>query len=299
MTDSPRSLDPRVLNKIARLELRARDIVEGFVSGMHRSPYHGFSVEFATHREYVPGDDLRHLDWKVFGRSDRLYLKQYELETNLRSWIVLDTSESMGYRSGEQSKAQYAAILAASLAYLLVKQQDAVGLVLFDTQVRKIIPPSSNPAHFRGIVSELETVNPAQKTQTGRVFHDVAERLHKRGLLIVVSDLFDKPEEILSGFQHFRHRHYDVIVLHVMDEFEVNFPFERMTLFEGLEQLPELLIEPKALRKAYLEEVETFTSKIQRGCLQQKIDYVRATTDQPPEVVLSRFLAARMGTTKH
>lgn len=296
MENYQRYLDPRVLNKISRLEIRARMIVEGFVSGLHKSPYHGYSVEFAEHREYVPGDDLRHLDWRVLGRSDRLYIKEYEQETNLRAFILLDTSESMEYQSGEISKLEYANTVAASLAYLILNQQDAVGLGLFDKEVTKFIPPSSNPGHLKNLVMEIAAAKPQRKTGMAAVLHDVAERLKKKGLVILVSDLFDDPQAILSGLRHFRHNKHDVIVFHVLDEYETTFPFQRMTLFEGLEAYPELLVDPRALRKEYLAEVQAFTMALQRGCLENQIDYHQVTTDQSLDVALSTYLAARLGT---
>ncbi|MBI3268782.1 MAG: DUF58 domain-containing protein [Planctomycetes bacterium] len=296
MESYQRYLDPRVLNKISRLDLKARLIVEGFVSGLHKSPYHGYSVEFAEHREYVPGDDLRHLDWRVLGRSDRLYIKEYEQETNLRAFILLDTSESMAYKSGEVTKLEYANYVAASLSYLILNQQDAVGLALFDKEVTRFIPSSSSRGHLKLVVSEIDKAKPRKKSGVGPVFHDVAERLKKKGLVIVISDLFDDPKAILSGLRHFRHEKHDVIVFHVMDNYETTFPFQSITLFEGLEEYPELLADPHALREAYLAEIRDYTVELQRGCLQNQIDYCPVTTDQSLEVALSTYLATRLGT---
>jgi len=289
-----RFLDPEVLNKITRLDLKARHIVEGFVAGMHKSPYHGFSVEFAKHREYTPGDDLKHLDWKVFGRSDRLYIKEYELETNLRSHILLDTSESMDYKSGKHTKLELASFIAASMAYLILKQQDSVGMVCFDKEVKQLVPSSSSLGHMRSILGTLAASNAQNKTDIGAVFHAMAERIRTRGLVIVISDLFDKPETILKGLQHFSHKRHDVIVFHILDEYELTFPFERMTLFEGLEEYPKLLVDPRALRKAYLEEVNKFCEMIRKGCIRQTIDYVRVSTDQELDVELTKYLASRL-----
>jgi uncharacterized protein (DUF58 family) len=287
-------LDPGVLNKITRLDLKARHIVEGFVAGMHKSPYHGFSVEFAKHREYTPGDDIKHLDWKVFGRSDRLYIKEYELETNLRSHILLDTSESMDYRSGESSKLELACFIAASMAYLILKQQDSVGMVCFDKEIRQFVPSSSSLGHMRPILGTLAQSTAQNKTDLGSVFHAMAERFRNRGLIIIISDLFDKPEAILKGLQHFAHRRHDVIVFHVLDEYELTFPFERMTLFEGLEEYPKLLVDPRSLRKAYLEEVEKFCEEIRKGCVKQTIDYVQISTEKELDVELTKYLASRL-----
>src|ERR1041384_1124075 len=277
-------LDPLVLNKITRLDLKARHIVEGFVAGMHKSPCHGFSVECAKHREYTAGDDIKHLDWKVFGRSDRLYIKEYELETNLRSHILLDTSESMDYKSGQTSKLELACYIAASMAYLILKQQDSVGMVCFDKEVKQMVPSSSSLGHMRPILGTLAGANARNKTDVAPVFHAMAERFRNRGLIIVISDLFDKPEAILKGLQHFSHKRNDVIVFHVLDEYELTFPFERMTLFEGLEEYPKLLVDPRALRRAYLEEVGKFCEEIRKGCVKQMVDYVRISTDQDLDV---------------
>ncbi len=296
--DARKYLDPKVLNKITRLDLKARHIVEGFVAGMHKSPYHGFSVEFAEHREYAPGDDLKHLDWKVFGRTDRLYVKEYELETNLRSHILLDTSESMDYRSGETSKLELACFVAASMAYLILRQQDSAGVVCFDKEVRQFVPASSSMGHMRSVLGTLAQASARNKTDIGAVFNALAERFRNRSLVIVVSDLFDRPDSILKALQHFRHKRHDVIVFHVLDEYELTFPFQRMTLFEGLEEYPKLLVDPRALRKAYIEEVGKFCETIRKGCVKQSIDYVRISTEQPLDIVLARYLAGRLSIRK-
>lgn len=287
-------LDPKVLNKITRLDLKARHIVEGFMGGMHKSPFHGFSVEFAEHREYAPGDDLKHLDWKVFGRSDRLFIKEYELETNLRSHILLDTSESMDYGSKETTKLELASHIAASMAYLILRQQDSVGMVCFDKEVKSFIPTSSSMGHLRPILGTLAASSAQNKTDLGVVLNTLAERIQRRGLIILISDLFDKPETILKSLQHFAHKRHDVIVFHILDEYELTFPFERMTLFEGLEEYPKLLIDPRSLRKAYLEEVNRFCEEIRRGCVKQMVDYVRISTDQDLDVELTKYLASRL-----
>jgi len=287
-------LDPKVLNKITRLDLKARHIVEGFMGGMHKSPYHGFSVEFAEHREYAPGDDLKHLDWKVFGRTDRLYIKEYELETNLRSHILLDTSESMDYGSKETTKLELASHIAASMAYLILRQQDSVGMVCFDKEVKTFIPTSSSMGHLRPILGTLAASNAQNKTDLGVVLNTLAERIQRRGLIILISDLFDKPETILKSLQHFAHKRHDVIVFHVLDEYELTFPFERMTLFEGLEEYPKQLVDPRSLRKAYLEEVNKFCEEMRRGCVKQMVDYVRISTDQDLDVELTKYLAGRL-----
>jgi len=295
MPDNPQKfLDPKVLNKVTRLDLKARHIVEGFVAGMHKSPYRGFSVEFAAHREYTAGDDLKHLDWKVFGRSDRLYIKQYELETNLRSHILLDTSESMDYKSGELSKLELACYIAASMAYLILRQQDSVGITTFDKDVKSMIPSSSSMGHMRAVLSTLGGASAEHKTDLPTVLNTMAERIKQRGLVILITDLFDDPEKILKSLQHLRHRKHDVIVFHVLDEYELTFPFQRMTLFEGMEEYPKLLVDPRALRQAYLEEVDRFVQKVRRGCVQNMIDYVQISTDRQLDVELTKYLASRL-----
>jgi uncharacterized protein (DUF58 family) len=294
-TTLSKHLDPKTLTKIQGLDLKARLIVEGFISGLHRSPYHGFSVEFAEHREYAPGDDLKHLDWKVLGKTDRLYVKQYEEETNLRAYLLLDTSESMKYASpGNIPKLEYACYIAAALAYLLIRQQDSVGLVLFDNAIKKFVPSSASPAHLRLLLHELGQVTPEARTDTSMLFHDLAERIKRKGLVIILSDLFDDPEKLLFGLQHFRHKRHEVIVFHILDDNEVQFPFNSMTLFEGYEGWEELLCDPRALRKGYLEEYRNFADKMKRGCRNNKIDFVQVNTKNPLDVVLSAYLANRL-----
>jgi uncharacterized protein (DUF58 family) len=288
-------LDPQVLNKVARLELRARLVVEGFVTGMHKSPYRGFSVEFAQHREYVTGDDLRYLDWKIFGKSDRLVIKQFEEETNLRAHLFLDQSESMNYgHDGGMAKFDYAATACASLAYLIQQQADAVGLTLFDEKVCKQVPPSNTRANLGNIFQGLEQAKARnQKTKVGDVLHELASHLRQRGMVLIFSDLFDSPDEVLRGLREIAQRGHDVVVFHVLDRDEVEFPFERMTLFQGLEQMPELLVDPKSLRDAYLAEIGSFQDQVRKGCLQHRIDYVRVVNSMPLDVVLSSYLTAR------
>jgi uncharacterized protein (DUF58 family) len=294
--DSRKYLNPQTLAKLHGLEVRARSIVEGYVSGVHRSPYHGFSIEFAEHREYSPGDDLRYVDWKVFGKTDKIYLKQYEEETNLVSYLLVDTSESMRYQSADapMSKLEYAQCVAASLAYLILQQQDSVGMVTFDSEIRSLVRPSSNPSHLKQLLHVMETTVAERKTQTGPIFHELAERLKRRGLVIILSDLFDNVPSMLAGLKHLRHRRHDVVVFHVLDPAELDFPFRQTTLFRGMEQMPDVLTDPQALRRAYLDEFEKFQQSVNRGCRAQYIDYVLLRTDQSLEIALSSYLALRM-----
>ena len=300
MESNRRFLEPETLAKLAGLELAARSIVEGYVSGVHKSPFHGFSIEFAEHREYSPGDDLRFVDWKVFGKTDKFYLKQYEEETNLVCHLVLDTSESMRYKSADAalSKLEYAQCVAASLAYLILQQQDSVGLVTFDSEIRALVRASSNPSHMQQLVHVMEHAEAQRKTRTGPIFHDLAERLKRRGLVVVLSDMFDDVPSMLAGLKHLRHRRHEVVVFHVLDPAELDFPFRQTTLFRGLEQLPDVLTDPRALRQAYLEEFGKFTQAVNRGCRAQHIDYVQLRTDQSLEIALSSYLASRMNRVK-
>ena len=297
MENFPKYLDPQTLANLHGLELRARLIVEGYVSGVHRSPYHGFSIEFAEHREYVPGDDLRHVDWKVFGKTDKFYLKQYEEETNLVSYLLLDTSESMALPQRRRPRCRSWNMPSAwprRSRYLILQQQDSVGLVTFDEQVRTLIRPSSNPSHLKQLLHVMEQVVPERKTAAGPIFHDLAERLKKRGIVLVFSDLFDDVPAILAGLKHFRHRRHEVVLFHVLDPAELDFPFQQMTLFKGLEQFPNLLAEPHGLRRAYLEQFGNFLQSIREGCREHRIDYVQIRTDQPLDIALSAYLTQRI-----
>ena len=295
-------LAPEALTRVHRMELLARSVVEGFISGRHRSPYRGFSVEFAEHREYVPGDDVRDLDWRVYGKSDRYYIKQYMEETNLRCTILLDASGSMAYTGercaryhGERlSKFEYARYLAACLAHLMMHQQDAVGLVLFDSQVRRYLPARSRTGHLRGMLEAMSGATPGEETRLAPVFHDIAERVHRRSLVVILSDLFDDPEDILKALHHFRFRKHEVIVMHVMAEEELTFPFDQWSLFKDLERdANRLELDPRALRAAYLDEVRRFTDRIRIGCGQMHIDYVSLSTRQDFDLALAGYLGHR------
>lgn len=293
--DDPRKyLDPRTLAKVRSLELKARLIVEGYLSGQHKSPYHGFSVEFAQHREYVPGDDIKHIDWKVWGRTGRFYLKQYEEETNLVCWILLDTSESMRYGSIEgMSKFDYACMSAAALAYLVLHQSDAIGFVTFDSQIRDYLKPSSQQSQLKEMVHIMNKGVGRDKSNMSPLFHDMAERINRRAIIFLISDMFEDLEPILSGLKHLRHKRHEVVLWNVLDAAEVTFPFQESTLFRGMEKFPDLLTDPRSLRKAYLEQIEGFLHGLQRGCRDQNIDYVQLRTDTPLSVAMSSYLAHR------
>jgi uncharacterized protein (DUF58 family) len=286
-------LDPEVLKAISGLELKARLIVEGFVAGMHRSPFHGFSVEFAEHREYVPGDDVRFVDWKVYGKSDRYYIKQYEEETNLRCWLFVDVSESMEYGSGAMSKIEYARHMAAALAYLTVHQRDAVGLCLFDDELRDVIPPASSAGHLRSLIHQLAEAEVRGRTGVGAAVNHAAEQIGRRSVVILISDLLDSADSVLEAVRKLRHRKHEVILFHLLDHFERTFPFERTTRFEGLEDMPQVMADPAALRTQYLKELDTFARTLRRGCLGSGADFVEIDTTTTLDVALSTYLASR------
>lgn len=290
-----RYLDPATLAKLQGLDLKARLIVEGYVSGLHKSPFRGFSIEFAEHREYVPGDDLRYVDWKVFGKSDRIYLKQYEEETNFACWFLVDTSESMTYRSEGSfvSKLEYARYVAASLAYLVLNQQDAVGLATFDRGVRSFVRAATQPTHLKQLCHVMEQDQAGADTALGPILHELAERIRQRGVVVLISDLFDDVEAMMMGLKHLRHRRHEVIVLQIIDPAEQDFPFVDPTLFKGLEGLPELMTEPRTLKSAYQHEFEEFLGEVRGGCRDLHMDHLVIRTDQPLDLALRTFLTAR------
>jgi uncharacterized protein (DUF58 family) len=295
MPPTPDYLDPKVLATVRGLELQARLVVEGYLSGLHRSPYHGFAVEFAQHREYVPGDDIRHIDWKVFGRTERFYLKQYEQDTNLVGWLVVDASASMAFGSGPVTKYQYAGMAAAALAYLIVQQSDAVGLATFDGQVRHVLRPAGQVSHLREVIRRLEQGPGEPRTSLGRTLHELAERITRRGLVLLFSDLFDDVPEVLAGLRHLAYKGHEVVVFQVLDPAELEFPYTDATLFRGLEREPELLTDPRGLRAGYLREFTAFLDELTRGCRGLGIDRVPLRTDGRLGAALGHYLARRMG----
>lgn len=294
MEDYQRYLNPQTLASLDGLDLQARLIVEGYVAGMHPSPYHGFSVEFAEHREYVPGDDIRHVDWKVWSKTDKLYLKQYEEETNLLLYLLLDTSESMAYSSGTNvSKLKYAQLVAGALAYMTLQQQDSVGLATFNESVDRYLKPAGQPSHLKELFHIMDASPAGRKSDMGNVFHDLAERFRKRGVVAIFSDFFDDVSKIVAGLKHLRHRRHEVIVFHILDPAEVEFPFRDTTLFKGLEGLPEILTEPHALRRAYQAEISAFLAELKKACRMIDIDYVPMRTDEDLDIPLASYLASR------
>lgn len=300
MPDSRRFLDPRVLNRIDKLELKARLVVEGTVSGLHRSPYRGVSVEFAQHRAYVPGDDVRFLDWKIFARSDRYTVKEFEEETNLTAHVFLDASGSMNYSSAESwgdgpaiTKFRYASWVAAALSHLTLRQRDAVSLVVFDEKVRFVVPPSSGVNHYDEVIRRIEKVEPSNSTSPEKALVASANAIHRRGLVVLVSDLMCDADEVMKALRLLRVRGNDVIVLRVLDPAEIRFEFDRMTRFDDLEGPSQLLIDPRAIRKAYLDEFRAHDERLLAGCRSQNIDLTRLTTETPLDVGLVAYLGAR------
>ena len=295
MSDSKRFLHLDAIKRISRMELRARHIVEGFLSGMHRSPYFGQSIEFRQHREYVPGDDMRHVDWKVWARQDRYYVKQFEEDTNLRCTLLVDVSGSMQYGSGPLNKYEYACTVAACLAYLILRQKDAVGCMPFDAKVRTMVPLRSKRTHLQSIIQALNVSHPKDKTDLGKVLSGVAENQARRGMMIVISDLLADPEGILRGLRLLRQRGHDVMVFQVMDDDELNFPFSGPTRFDGLESTRHLNCNPRALREGYLNALQEFLDSIRRGCASNTIDYALIRTSDPIDAALAAYLSNRLG----
>jgi uncharacterized protein (DUF58 family) len=290
---SKRSLQPELIKRIGRLEVRARHIVEGLLSGMHRSPYFGQSVEFLQHRQYVAGDDLRHVDWKVWGKQDRLYVKQYEEDTNLRACLLVDVSASMAYGNGPLTKCDYACTAAAALAYLLLHQQDAVGCVAFDEAIRQTVPLRTSTSHLTTIARSLSLAEPRDATEISSVLTQVAENYPRRGLMVLFSDLLVDPEDLLRGLRLLRQRGHDVLVLHVLDDDELDFPFSGPARFEGLESDAQLSCNPRALRQGYLDALESFLATVRRGCARDRVDYALVRTSDPLDAVLVSFLSHR------
>ncbi len=333
MTEVPRFLDPRTLSSLASMEMRARIVVEGFVSGLHKSPYRGFGVEFVEYRQYTPGDDIRHVDWKAVARSDRYYVKEYEDETNLQCVLLLDRSASMGYggqRSGRTGRAgrtgrfsragrsgragqtrqdgqdgqttttpaldklEYGSYLAASLAYLILRQGDGVGLVTFDRAVHDYLPPSSKNTQWHAIHSNLDGLRADEGTDMGKPLHELAESMPRRGLVILISDLIDDVEQMMNALMHFRFKGHEVLVFHIVDREELTFPFSETARFDDPETGERITVAPSAIREDYLAAVEEFMESIRTGCAKIQVDYERMETDRPLDFALFSYLSRRM-----
>jgi uncharacterized protein (DUF58 family) len=289
-----RFLDPAVLTRLGTMELKARTVVEGFLSGLHRSPYKGFSVEFAEYRQYMPGDDLSTLDWKVYARSDRHYVRKFEEETNLECHLLLDVSASMGYRgSAPMSKADYAALLAASLAFLMNRQRDATGLMAFDHRIVSRLPPGARPGHLHALLLALERLRPGEQSDLATPLRQLAASVLKRSLVVLISDLLHDPEPVITGLRHLKARRCDVIVFQVLDPDEITFPFTGARRFRDLETATELTADGPSVRAAYLRELEALTGRYDRELRGHGIDYVRLDTSKPLDFALLAYLSAR------
>lgn len=293
--DYRRFLRPEELSRISRLEVRARHIVEGFLSGLHRSPYFGQSVEFVQHREYTPGDDYRRIDWKVWSKTDKYYIKQYEEDTNLRTTLVVDLSESMLFGTGPLNKYEYGCTIAAALCYLLLRQQDSVGLIAFDEAVRSRVPPRSKRNHLNALLAALDSENPAQKTDMYSVLHQVAKEQSQKGMIVIISDLFVARDSLFRGLKLLRHRGHDVLIMHVMDDEELDFSYAGTTRFEGMEEAGNLVCDPRSLREGYLEAVHTFLAEVRRHCALNVVDFQTIRTSEHLDAALRHYMNHRIG----
>jgi|SRR5581483_3039398 len=290
----PQYLQPDVVARAQALGLKARIIVEGLRVGDHRSPYRGFSIEFVQHREYVPGDDIRHIDWKSYGRSDRYTIKQYEQETNFAGHILLDASKSMQYGEGDANKLEYAKVLAAVLAYLIVHQRDSASLGIFDASWRQRLPASGQPGHVQTILETLESVEPQEKTAIAPMLHDLAQHYRHRGLVFLISDCFEEIDGLLDGLKHLRFDGHEVTLFHVLHPDELDFPFNGMVKFDALEEKMHLLTRPQLIRPSYIRALKKYLDDLQKGCERNKVDYVLMNTAKPLAETLAAYLARRM-----
>ena len=286
-------LNPMLLSKLQNLSIKAKYVVEGFMLGLHKSPYHGFSVEFSEHRPYGFGDEVRHIDWKLWSKTDKYYVKQFEEETNLKAHIILDQSRSMDYTSSNITKFEYAKLLAASFAYILIKQQDAVGLALFDEKINKLIPAKSIPSHLNILLSHMEQSFPGAKTNIAQALHHSAEGISKRGLVIIISDFMDEPNSILGGLKHLRHKGHEVIVFHILDQDELEFDFNQRVKFIDKETGEEIITDPRHIINQYTRYFKTHCNQIKYGCRNNKIEYVKLKSNTSLDIALSELLLKR------
>jgi uncharacterized protein (DUF58 family) len=286
-------LNPDLLSKLQNLSIKAKYVVEGFMIGLHKSPYHGFSVEFSEHRPYGFGDEVRHIDWKLWSKTDKYYVKQFEEETNLKAHIILDQSKSMDYSSSKETKFEYAKLLAASFAYILIKQQDAVGLALFDEKINKLIPPRSVPSHLNVLLSQMEAAKPGSKTNIARALHHSAEGISKRGLVIVISDLMDDIHSTINGLRHLRHKGHEVIVFHILDQEELSFNFNKRIKFIDKETGEEITTDPSHIQKEYVAHFKKHCDAIKQGCGHNRIEYVQLLSNQSLDSALAELLLKR------
>jgi uncharacterized protein (DUF58 family) len=286
--------DPTSLAKYGHLTLMARNLVEGFLTGIHKSPYKGFSVEFAEHRQYYPGDEIRHIDWRAYGKTDRYYIKEYEEETNLKAHLLVDASGSMAYKGAHPSKFQYAQYIAASLSYLMLHQRDAVGLSLHDTKLRKVIKPKVASKHLLQLIGALEEAKPGGETSLAPLWHTIAGQVKQRSLIVILSDCFEQIDPLLRALQHFRHARHEVMLFHILAPEEIEFPFKKWTQFRNLELgSHKMLVDPQRLRKEYLKNFEAFCKDLREACGRAQVDYHLMRTDQPVERALGVYLSKR------
>jgi uncharacterized protein (DUF58 family) len=296
MRSTALKFDPTSLAKYGRLVMVARSLVEGFLSGVHKSPYKGYSVEFAEHRQYYPGDEIRHIDWRAFGKTDRYYIKEYEEETNLRAHLLVDASGSMSYHGQGPSKFQYVQYVAASLAYLMLHQRDAVGLMTHDTRIRHIMTPKANSKHLIHLLHALDQTKPGGETALAPIWHDVAGQIRRRGLIVILSDCFDEIGSLTRALRHLRHQKHEILLFHVLAPEEMEFPFKKWTQFRNLEVARDrMLVDPLRLRKEYLDNFNKFRDELQTQARNMNVDYHLLRTDQPAEQALGLYLTARKG----
>lgn len=294
VSDYKTYLDPSTISKLNSLELKARMVVEGFMVGLHKSPYHGFSVEFSQHRPYMQGDDLRNVDWKVYGKTEKYFIKQYEEETNLKSYIILDSSRSMEFKSGENiTKLNYSIILAAALSYLMIRQQDAVGLALYAEKINKLFPPKASRTYLQEILKHLSSLSAGDRTNTSSSLGEIAEKITRRGLVIIISDFFDDIDTVIKSLKKFSYKKNEVIVFQILDPLEKSFAFGRDAIFKDMETLEEMTTQPFQIQKAYKEAMEVFTGKIKRECLNANFDYNLIDTSTPFDTALYTYIQKR------
>ena len=281
------------ISKLENLQIKAKKVVEGFIVGLHKSPYHGFSVEFSDHRAYGPGDEIRHIDWKLWAKTNRFFVKRYEEETNLKAHLIIDQSNSMAYSSHNITKLEYSKILAASFSYMLIKNQDAVGMYLFDSKVKKSIMPRSTRSHLSVLLSEMEKISPQKDTNIARALHECADKTNKKGLVILISDLMDDQEEVLMGLKHFLYKGHEVIVFHILDPKEINFDFDERVRFKDLELGTDIITDPRQIKKTYQQNMQKFIHFYRKNCGKNRIDYIQISTDQPLDSALTEYFAKR------
>ena len=286
-------MDPSTIHKIENLSLRARLVVEGFIIGMHRSPYHGFSVEFSEHRPYGYGDEIRYIDWKLWGKTDRFYIKQFEEETNLKCHLILDKSSSMGFGSSEITKFDYSKSLAAALTYLMIKQQDAIGLTTFDDKIDISIVPKSKMSHLNLLLKTMHNCKTGGETNISRLLHSLAESIHKRGLIILISDLLDDEKEIIKGLRHFRYKGHEVIIFHIMDPKEKDLDYDENVNFIDIENNTNIITDSRLIRKQYNKAFKDFCDYYKTECLRNKVDYIPISIDESLDKSLMQYLIKR------